>query len=198
MGKTIGIDLGTTNSCVSFYDGKDVKVIPNKEGKNTTPSIVAFTDKGEILVGEIAKRQAITNPENTIFSIKRIMGLMFNEEKSKEAKSKVPYKIINRNDACAVEIKGKTYTPEEISSKILLKLKDDAESFLGETITDCVITVPAYFNDSQRKATKDAGTIAGMNVLRIINEPTAASLAYGIDKKKEEKVCIVDIGGKAA
>ncbi len=195
MSKVIGIDLGTTNSCVAVYEGGEAKIIVNKEGKNTTPSVVAFTDKGEVLVGDPAKRQAVTNPEKTIYSIKRIMGLMMDEKHAKDAMSKVGYKIVNRNGAAAVEIAGKVYTPQEISAKILTKLKTDAEAYLGQTVTDAVITVPAYFNDAQRKATQEAGTIAGLNVLRIINEPTAASLAYGLDKKGEEKVIVYDLGG---
>jgi len=195
MAKVIGIDLGTTNSCVAYYDGKEAKVIANKEGRNTTPSVVAFTDKGEILVGEPAKRQAITNPEKTIYSVKRIMGMMCSDKEAAEAKDKVQYKIVDNNGACAVEIDGKKYTPQEISAKILTKLKEDAESFLGEEVTEAVITVPAYFNDSQRKATQEAGKIAGLNVLRIINEPTAASLAYGLDKKGEETILVYDLGG---
>ncbi len=195
MGKVIGIDLGTTNSAMAVYESNEAKIIANKEGKNTTPSIVAFTDKGEILVGESAKRQAVTNPEKTIYSIKRIMGLMFNEDKAKEAEKRLPYKIVDRNGACAIEISGKVYTPQEISAKILMKLKEDAESYLGESVTEAVITVPAYFNDSQRKATKEAGTIAGLNVLRIINEPTSAALAYGLDKKESEKIMVYDLGG---
>ncbi|QQW69990.1 molecular chaperone DnaK [Helicobacter pylori] len=195
MGKVIGIDLGTTNSAMAVYEGNEAKIIANKEGKNTTPSIVAFTDKGEILVGESAKRQAVTNPEKTIYSIKRVMGLMFNEDKAKEAEKRLPYKIVDRNGACAIEISGKVYTPQEISAKILMKLKEDAESYLGESVTEAVITVPAYFNDSQRKATKEAGTIAGLNVLRIINEPTSAALAYGLDKKESEKIMVYDLGG---
>ncbi|GAA9265864.1 molecular chaperone DnaK [Helicobacter pylori] len=195
MGKVIGIDLGTTNSAMAVYEGNEAKIIANKEGKNTTPSIVAFTDKGEILVGESAKRQAVTNPEKTIYSIKRIMGLMFSEDKAKEAEKRLPYKIVDRNGACAIEISGKVYTPQEISAKILMKLKEDAESYLGESVSEAVITVPAYFNDSQRKATKEAGTIAGLNVLRIINEPTSAALAYGLDKKESEKIMVYDLGG---
>ena len=195
MAKVIGIDLGTTNSCVSVYERGEAKVIPNKEGKNTTPSVVAFTDKGEILVGDSAKRQAVTNPEKTIYSIKRIMGLMSNEKNAQEAKARLPYHVVDRNGACAIEIAGKVYTPQEISAKVLIKLKEDAESYLGETVVDAVITVPAYFNDSQRKATKEAGTIAGLNVLRIINEPTAAALAYGLDKKEAEKIMVYDLGG---
>ncbi len=195
MGKVIGIDLGTTNSCVSVYERGESKVIPNKEGKNTTPSVVAFTDKEEVLVGDTAKRQAVTNPKRTIYSIKRIMGLMSNEEKTIEAKKRLPYAIVDRNGACAIEIDGKVYTPQEISAKVLMKLKEDAEAYLGEEVTDAVITVPAYFNDSQRKATKEAGTIAGLNVLRIINEPTAAALSYGLDKKEAEKIVVYDLGG---
>ncbi|WP_281950657.1 molecular chaperone DnaK [Nitrosophilus kaiyonis] len=195
MGKVLGIDLGTTNSCMAIYEGKEAKVIPNKEGKNTTPSVVAFTDKGEVLVGDPAKRQMVTNPTRTIYSVKRIMGLMCNEEKAKEAEKRLPYKIVDRNGACAVEVEGKVYTPQEISSKILMKLKADAESYLGEEITEAVITVPAYFNDAQRKATKEAGIIAGLNVLRIINEPTSAALAYGLDKKEAEKIVVYDLGG---
>ena len=195
MSKVLGIDLGTTNSCMATYEGGEAKVIPNKEGKNTTPSVVAFTDKGEVLVGDPAKRQMITNPERTIYSVKRIMGMMCNEPQAQEAKKRLPYKIVDRNGACAVEVDGKVYTPQEISAKILMKLKEDAEAYLGEEINEAVITVPAYFNDAQRKATKEAGQIAGLNVLRIINEPTAAALAYGLDKKKAEKIVVYDLGG---
>ena len=195
MSKVLGIDLGTTNSAMSVFENGEAKIIANKEGKNTTPSIVAFTDKGEVLVGESAKRQAVTNPEKTIYSIKRVMGLMFDEEHAQEAKERLPYHIINRNGACAIEVADKTYTPQEISSKILMKLKEDAEAYLGESVTDAVITVPAYFNDAQRKATKEAGTIAGLNVLRIINEPTSAALAYGLDKKESEQIVVYDLGG---
>ena len=195
MSKVIGIDLGTTNSCVAVYEGGEAKIIPNAEGKNTTPSVVAFTDKGEVLVGDPAKRQAITNPEKTISSVKRIMGLMMNEENAKLAQDKVTYKIVDKDGMAAVDVAGKVYTPQEISAKILTKLKEDAEAYLGEKVTDAVITVPAYFNDSQRKATKDAGTIAGLNVLRIINEPTASALAYGLDSKSDENVLVYDLGG---
>jgi len=195
MSKPIGIDLGTTNSAMAVYENGEAKIIANKEGKNTTPSVVAFTDKGEVLVGETAKRQMVTNPEKTIYSVKRIMGLMCNEDKAKEAKERLPYHIADKNGACAIEIDGKTYTPQEISAKILMKIKEDAEAYLGETVTDAVITVPAYFNDSQRKATKEAGTIAGLNVLRIINEPTSAALAYGLDKKESENIAVYDLGG---
>jgi molecular chaperone DnaK len=195
MSKVIGIDLGTTNSCVAVYEGGEAKIIPNAEGKNTTPSVVAFTDKGDVLVGDPAKRQAITNPEKTISSIKRIMGLMMNEENAKQAHDKVTYNIVNKDGAACVDVAGKVYTPQEISAKILTKLKEDAEAYIGSTVTDAVITVPAYFNDSQRKATKDAGTIAGLNVLRIINEPTASALAYGLESKSEENVLVYDLGG---
>ena len=195
MSKVIGIDLGTTNSCVAVYEGGEAKVIPNSEGKNTTPSVVAFTDKGETLVGDPAKRQAITNPEKTITSIKRIMGLMMNEENAKEAHDKVTYNIVDKDGMAAVDVAGTVYTPQEISAKILSKLKEDAENYIGSTVTDAVITVPAYFNDAQRKATKDAGTIAGLNVLRIINEPTASALAYGLESKDEENVLVYDLGG---
>ena len=195
MSKVIGIDLGTTNSCVAVYEGGEAKIIPNAEGKNTTPSVVAFTDKGDVLVGDPAKRQAITNPEKTISSIKRIMGLMMNEENAKAAHDKVTYNIVDKDGSAAVDVAGKIYTPQEISAKILTKLKEDAEAYLGSTVTDAVITVPAYFNDAQRKATKDAGTIAGLNVLRIINEPTASALAYGLDSKTEENVLVYDLGG---
>ena len=195
MAKTIGIDLGTTNSAVSVFENGEAKIIQNKEGKNTTPSVVAFTKNGDILVGESAKRQSVTNPKNTIYSIKRIMGLMCNEDKAKEAKEKLSYEVVDKNGLCAVNINDTIYTPQELSAKILSKLKVDAEEFLGEKVIDAVITVPAYFNDAQRKATKEAGVIAGLNVLRIINEPTAAALAYGIDKKKEENILVFDLGG---
>ena len=195
MSKPIGIDLGTTNSAMAVYENGEAKIIPNKEGKNTTPSVVAFTDKGETLVGDPAKRQMVTNPEKTIYSIKRIMGLMCNEEKAKEARERLPYHVTDKNGACAIEIDGKIYTPQEISAKILMKLKEDAEAYLGTTVTDAVITVPAYFNDAQRKATKEAGTIAGLNVLRIINEPTSAALAYGLEKKESENIAVYDLGG---
>ncbi|MBL1244835.1 MAG: molecular chaperone DnaK [Sulfurimonas sp.] len=195
MSKVIGIDLGTTNSCVAVYEGGEAKIIPNAEGKNTTPSVVAFTDKGDVLVGDPAKRQAITNPEKTISSIKRIMGLMMNEENAKAAHDKVTYNIVDKDGAACVDVAGKVYTPQEISAKILTKLKEDAEAYIGSTVTDAVITVPAYFNDAQRKATKDAGTIAGLNVLRIINEPTASALAYGLESKTEENVLVYDLGG---
>ena len=195
MSKILGIDLGTTNSCMAVMDGNTFKIIPNAEGANTTPSVVAFTKNGERLVGQTAKRQAVTNPKNTIFSVKRFMGRKFNEVQ--EEISRVPYKVVanNNGDAC-IEANGKTYTPPEISAMILQKLKQDAEAFLGEKITEAVITVPAYFNDTQRQATKDAGRIAGLDVKRIINEPTAAALAYGMDKeKKDERIAVYDLGG---
>ncbi len=196
MAKAIGIDLGTTNSCVAVVQGGEPVVIPNQEGSRTTPSVVAITDKGERLVGQIAKRQAITNPENTIFSIKRLMGRKYTSKEVDHAKQRLPYKIVEASNGDAhVEIAGKRYSPPEISAMILQKLKQSAEDYLGEKVTEAVITVPAYFDDSQRQATKDAGRIAGLNVLRIINEPTAAALAYGMDKKKEEKVAVYDLGG---
>ncbi len=195
MGKIIGIDLGTTNSCVYVMEGKEPKCITNPEGGRTTPSIVAFTDK-ERLVGEIAKRQSVTNPEKTIFAIKRLMGRKFGAPEIAGWQKSCPYKIVEGTGGDAyVEINGKKYSPPEISAMILQKLKADAEAYLGETVTDAVITVPAYFNDSQRQATKDSGRIAGLEVKRIINEPTAASLAYGFDKKKNEKVAVFDLGG---
>ena len=196
MGRVIGIDLGTTNSVVSVMQGGEPVIITNQEGTRTTPSVVAFTEKGERLIGQVAKRQAITNPENTIFSIKRLMGRKFDSREAKEAHKKLPYKIVSApNGDVHVESHGKTYSPPEISAMILQKLKQAAEDFLGEPVTDAVITVPAYFDDNQRQATKDAGKIAGLNVLRIINEPTAAALAYGMDKKKEEKIAVYDLGG---
>ena len=196
MAKAIGIDLGTTNSVVAVVQAGEPVVIPNQEGTRTTPSVVAFTEKGERLVGQIAKRQSITNPENTIFSIKRLMGRKYNSPQVEHAKKRLPYKIAEApNGDAHVEIRGRKYSPPEISAMILQKLKQAAEDYLGEPVTDAVITVPAYFDDSQRQATKDAGKIAGLNVLRIINEPTAASLSYGMDKKKEEKIAVYDLGG---
>lgn len=196
MGKVLGIDLGTTNSCMSIVEGSKPKVIPNAEGANTTPSVVAFTDKGEILVGQAAKRQAVTNPKRTVFSVKRLIGRKYESKEVSQAKSRLPYEITRgSNNDCKVKIDGKEYTPQEISAKILQKLKSDAEAYLGEKITDAVITVPAYFDDSQRKATKDAGKIAGLNVLRIINEPTASALAFGLDREKEGKIAVYDLGG---
>jgi molecular chaperone DnaK len=194
MGKIVGIDLGTTNSCVAVMEGGEPHVIPNAEGSRTTPSVVAFTKTGERLVGQVAKRQAITNPQNTIYSIKRFMGRKFSEV-AEEAKN-VPYKVEAGPDGMAViRIGDRTYTPPEISAMILQKMKETAEAYLGEKVTEAVITVPAYFNDTQRQATKDAGRIAGFDVKRIINEPTAAALAYGLDKKKDEKIAVFDLGG---
>jgi molecular chaperone DnaK len=196
MAKAVGIDLGTTNSVVAVVQAGEPVVIPNQEGSRTTPSVVAITEKGERLVGQIAKRQAITNPENTIFSIKRLMGRRFNSSQVEHARQRLPYKIVQASNGDAhVDIRGKQYSPPEISAMILQKLKQAAEDYLGEKVTEAVITVPAYFDDSQRQATKDAGRIAGLNVLRIINEPTAAALAYGMDKKKEEKIGVYDLGG---
>ena len=193
MAKIIGIDLGTTNSCVAVLEGGEPKVIPNEEGARTTPSIVAFSKTGERLVGQVAKRQAITNPENTIFSIKRFMGRRFNEVD--DEMKMVPFKVVQQGDHVGVLAQGKEYTPPEISAMILQKLKKSAEAYLGETVTEAVITVPAYFNDAQRQATKDAGKIAGLDVKRIVNEPTAAALAYGLDKKKDETIAVYDFGG---
>jgi len=193
MAKIIGIDLGTTNSCVAVLEGGEPKVIPNEEGARTTPSIVAFSKSGERLVGQVAKRQAITNPENTIFSIKRFMGRRYNEVN--DEMKMVPFKVTQQGDHVGVLAQGKEYTPPEISAMILQKLKKSAEAYLGETVTEAVITVPAYFNDAQRQATKDAGKIAGLDVKRIVNEPTAAALAYGLDKKKDETIAVYDFGG---
>lgn len=196
MGKVIGIDLGTTNSAMAFMDGSDPKIIENSEGQRTTPSVVALTSNGEQLVGITAKNQAVTNPENTIYEIKRLMGLRFDSPAVREIAARVPYKIVAGDNGDAwVEMDGKKYAPSQISAMILAKLKKDAESYLGETVTDAVITVPAYFNDSQRQATKDAGRIAGLNVLRIVNEPTAAALAYGLDKGKDGIIAVYDLGG---
>lgn len=197
-GKTpiVGIDLGTTNSCVAIFEGGEAKVIPNREGTRTTPSVVAFQESGEILVGLPAKRQAIINAENTIFGIKRLMGRKFNDPVVQEWRKRVPYKIVEApNGDAHVEIRGKRYSPPEISAMILRKIKQDLEEYLGQEVKDVVITVPAYFDDSQRQATKDAGRIAGLNVIRIINEPTAACLAYGLEKKKEGLVAVFDLGG---
>jgi molecular chaperone DnaK len=196
MAKVIGIDLGTTNSVVAIMEGGDPKVITNSEGSRITPSVVAFTDSGERLVGQIARRQAVTNPENTIFSIKRLIGRRFDDPQVVKAAKILPYKVVKADNGDAwVESRGKRYSAPEVSAFVLQKMKQTAEDYLGETVTDAVITVPAYFNDSQRQATKDAGRIAGLNVLRIINEPTAASLAYGLDKKKDEKIAVFDLGG---
>lgn len=196
MGKIIGIDLGTTNSCVAVMEGGDPTVIANQEGNRTTPSVVAFSDSGERLVGQVAKRQAITNPENTVYAIKRLIGRKFTSKEVQYDKTISPYKITEAGNGDAqVTIRDRSYSPAEISSMVLVKMKQTAEDFLGQKITDAVITVPAYFNDSQRQATKDAGKVAGLNVLRIINEPTAAALAYGLDKKKDEKIAVFDLGG---
>ncbi|MCE9576669.1 MAG: molecular chaperone DnaK [Deltaproteobacteria bacterium] len=196
MGKIIGIDLGTTNSVVAIMDGKEPKVITNEEGHRLTPSVVGFDDRGEVLVGQIARRQAITNPENTVFSVKRLIGRKFSDPATQEEVKRVPYKVVAQpNGDCGVEIRGKRYSPPEISARILMKLKRAAEEYLGEPVTEAVITVPAYFNDSQRQATKDAGKIAGLDVKRIINEPTAAALAYGLDKTKEQLIAVFDMGG---
>ncbi|HXK18064.1 MAG TPA: Hsp70 family protein, partial [Polyangiaceae bacterium] len=193
MGKIIGIDLGTTNSVVSVMEGKEAKVIVNEEGARTTPSVVAWDDKGEVLVGQIAKRQAVTNPENTVYSAKRFIGRRF-EEGSQEA-SRVPFKVVKGPNGDAwIEARGKAMAPPEVSAKVLQKLKKAAEDYLGEKVTEAVITVPAYFNDAQRQATKDAGRIAGLDVKRIINEPTAAALAYGLDKKNNEIIAVYDFG----
>ena len=195
-GKVIGIDLGTTNSCVAIMEGGDPVVMPNSEGGRTTPSMVAFADSGERLVGQVAKRQAITNPENTLFAIKRLIGRKFNSPEVQGDIKILPYQIVDgKNGDAYLRVRGKDYSPAEISAMILQKMKQTAVDYLGEDVTDAVVTVPAYFNDSQRQATKDAGRIAGLNVLRIINEPTAASLAYGLDKKKDEKIAVFDLGG---
>jgi len=194
MGKIIGIDLGTTNSVVAIMEGKEPKVIANEEGGRLTPSVVGFDEKGEVLVGQIARRQAITNPENTVYSIKRFVGRKFTEV-GEEGK-RVPYKVVAApNGDAAVEIRGKRYSPQEVSAKVLAKLKRAAEEYLGEKVTEAVITVPAYFNDAQRQATKDAGRIAGLEVKRIVNEPTAAALAYGLDKGKDHLIAVYDFGG---
>src|SRR5499425_2092016 len=196
MPKTVGIDLGTTNSVIAVMEGGEPVVIPNAEGARTTPSVVAFTKSGERLVGEVAKRQAITNSENTVFSIKRFMGRKYDDPEVTRDRHLVPYKVVRAPNGDAwVEAGGKQYSPPEISAMILQKLKSDAEAYLGEKVTEAVITVPAYFNDAQRQATKDAGKIAGLDVKRIVNEPTAASLAYGLDKKKDEIIAVYDFGG---
>src|SRR6201989_1206298 len=196
MGKIIGIDLGTTNSCVAVMEGNQAKVIENAEGARTTPSMVAFADNGEVLVGQPAKRQSITNPENTVFAIKRLIGRRYDDPITQKDKAMVPYKIVaGPNGDAWGEVKGKKYSPRQISAFVLQKMKETAESHLGGKVTQAVITVPAYFNDAQRQATKDAGRIAGLEVLRIINEPTAAALAYGLDKKQNETVLVFDLGG---
>src|SRR5271165_1290855 len=196
MGKMIGIDLGTTNSCVAIMEGGKPKVIENSEGDRTTPSIVAFTKDGEVLVGQSAKRQAVTNPANTVAAVKRLIGRKFVDDVVKKDMGMVSYKIVKADNGDAwVEVQGKKMAPPEVSARVLMKMKKTAEDYLGETVSDAVITVPAYFNDSQRQATKDAGRIAGLNVKRIINEPTAAALAYGLDKKKDETIAVYDFGG---
>ncbi|MCL2673692.1 MAG: Hsp70 family protein, partial [Alphaproteobacteria bacterium] len=196
MGRVIGIDLGTTNSCAAIMDGKDPKIIENREGNRTTPSIVAFVGGDERLVGQTAKRQAVTNYEGTIFAIKRLIGRRFDDAEIKKAKDSVPYKIVKGDNGDAwVEAKGEKYAPSQISAFILQKIKEDVEAYLGEKVDKAVLTVPAYFDDSQRQATKDAGKIAGLEVLRIINEPTAAALAYGLDKKKSGTIAVYDLGG---
>ncbi|MGC9160093.1 Hsp70 family protein, partial [Acidithiobacillus sp.] len=197
MGKVIGIDLGTTNSCVAVMEGDKVKVVENSEGKRTTPSIVAFTEEGEVLVGEAAKRQAVTNPENTVYEVKRLIGRKYDDAEVQKDLKHVPYSIVKADNGDAwVEVRGKRYSPQQISAYILQKMKKTAEDYLGETVTEAVITVPAYFNDAQRQATKDAGRIAGLDVKRIINEPTAAALAFGEDKKPgDSKISVYDLGG---
>jgi molecular chaperone DnaK len=196
MAKAIGIDLGTTNSCVAVMEGSKPKVIENAEGARITPSMVAFSDNGEILVGQIAKRQSITNPENTIFAIKRLIGRRYDDPMTQKDKGMVPYKIVpGPNGDAWVEVRGKKYSPSQISAFILTKMKETAEAYLGQKVEQAVITVPAYFNDAQRQATKDAGRIAGLDVLRIINEPTAGALAYGLDKQGTGKVAVYDLGG---
>ena len=196
MAKVIGIDLGTTNSCVAVMEGSKPRVIENAEGMRTTPSLVAFTEDGERLVGQPAKRQAVTNPDNTLFAIKRLIGRRFDDPMTKKDIDMVPYKIVKAQNGDAwVEARGEKYSPSQISAFILQKMKETAEKFLGETVTQAVITVPAYFNDAQRQATKDAGKIAGLEVLRIINEPTAASLAYGLEKAEGKTIAVYDLGG---
>ncbi|HET6343492.1 MAG TPA: Hsp70 family protein, partial [Myxococcota bacterium] len=196
MGKVIGIDLGTTNSCVAVMEGGEPVVIPNSEGSRTTPSMVGFTESGERLVGQIAKRQGITNPENTVFAVKRLIGRKFDSPEAKKAISVSPFRVApSPNGDAWVEIRGKGYSPPEVSAIVLMKMKQTAEDYLGEPVTEAVITVPAYFNDSQRQATKDAGRIAGLNVLRIINEPTAAALAYGLSRGFQGHALVFDLGG---
>ena len=196
MAKVIGIDLGTTNSCVAVMEGGKPKVIENSEGARTTPSVVAFTKDGERLIGQPAKRQAVTNPENTIFAVKRLIGRRVTDAEVEKDRNLVPYKIVDGGNGDAwVEVRREKYSPAQISAMILQKMKETAESYLGETVTQAVITVPAYFNDAQRQATKDAGKIAGLEVLRIINEPTAAALAYGLDKKDSKTIAVYDLGG---
>ncbi len=196
MGKIIGVDLGTTNSCVAIMEGGEPKVIANVEGNRTTPSVVAFSDSGERLVGQVAKRQAVTNPTKTLFAMKRLIGRKFSDPEVRKSKEISPFSIVEgSNGEAVIEVDGTKYTPAELSAMVLTKMKHTAEEYLGEKVDEAVITVPAYFNDSQRQATKDAGRIAGLNVQRIINEPTAAALAYGLDKKSEEKIAVFDLGG---
>src|SRR5881409_471976 len=196
MGKIIGIDLGTTNCCVAVLEGAAVQIVPNKEGGRTTPSVVGFTEKNERLVGQIAKRQAVTNSQNTVYAVKRLIGRKFNSPEVQQAKELLPYELTaSENNDVRIHILGRDYSPPEISAIILQKLKSSAEEFLGEEITEAIITVPAYFDDIQRQATKDAGKIAGLNVERIINEPTAAALAYGLGKSEAEKIAVYDLGG---
>ncbi|NBW41648.1 molecular chaperone DnaK, partial [bacterium] len=196
MGKIIGIDLGTTNSCVAIMEGGSPNVISNSEGARTTPSVVAVNEAGERLVGQVAKRQGVTNPKNTVFAVKRLIGRKFEAPESQDAKKVLPYAIVGADNGDAwVELRGEKKSPQEVSAMILTKMKQTAEDYLGEAVTDAVITVPAYFNDAQRQATKDAGKIAGLNVQRIINEPTAAALAYGLDKEGEKKIAVFDLGG---
>src|SRR6266699_2263493 len=196
MPKVIGLDLGTTNSCVAVMEGGEPVVIPNSEGSRTTPSMVGFTESGERLVGQIAKRQAVTNPENTVFAVKRLMGRRYDSPESKKAISVSSFRVVaSQNGDAWVEIRGKQYSPPEISSMVLTKMKQTAEDYLGEPVSEAVITVPAYFNDGQRQATKDAGRIAGLEVLRLVNEPTAAALAYGLDKRKQGIIAVYDFGG---
>ena len=196
MGRIIGIDLGTTNSCVSVYENGKYKIIQNAEGANTTPSIIAYNDKGETLVGQVAKRQAVTNPNKTLYGIKRLIGRKFTDKEAKEFADVAPFEIFaNSNGDAWVKVDGKDMSPQEISARVLEKMKKSAEDYLGEAVTEAVITVPAYFNDAQRQATKDAGKIAGLEVKRIINEPTAAALAYGMDQKKDMNIAVFDLGG---
>src|SRR5688572_28217173 len=196
MGKVIGIDLGTTNSCVAFVDNGEPVVIPNAEGSRTTPSVIAVTSAGERRVGQVAKRQAVTNPENTVFAVKRLMGRKFDSEEARRHATAVPYRVVQAMNGDAwVHVGGKDFSPPEISALVLEKMKETAEAYLGETVTEAVITVPAYFDDAQRQATKDAGKIAGLEVKRIINEPTAAALAYGFDRKSGQRIAVYDLGG---
>ena len=196
MPKVIGIDLGTTNSCIAIMEGGDPTVVTNAEGSRITPSVVAISESGERLVGQIARRQAITNPENTVSAIKRLIGRRFDDPEVQRAMKVLPYRVVKADNGDAwVEIRGKKYSPAEVSAMVLQKMKQTAEDHLGEKVTEAVITVPAYFNDAQRQATKDAGRIAGLEVKRIVNEPTAAALAYGLDKKKDEKIAVFDLGG---